>query len=75
MRHCGCSLSIARSRTADGRCDDHSAKQADQSSQGMWLWVWVAILYSTEQTGTLSRSNPAPEHAVKRHRVTLQTGS
>jgi hypothetical protein len=34
----------------------------------------ASCVYSTEQTGTPSRSKPAAEHAANRHRITLQTG-
>jgi hypothetical protein len=35
----------------------------------------VCSVYSTAQTGTPSRSKPAPENAPKRHPITLQSGT
>jgi hypothetical protein len=35
----------------------------------------TACLYSTEQSGSGSRSNPAPGHARNRHPITLESGS
>jgi len=55
-------LDVVYNHTAEGAADGPT-------------FCFRGLVYSTEQTGTPSRSNPAPCHAGKRHCITLQTGT